>query len=55
VSACGYVLSCLILNDIATRGSWLLGHFPGTGNPQTWLLRAWARAEPGHKEVDFRP
>jgi hypothetical protein len=27
VGTCGYVLSCLLLNDLATRGSRLWGHF----------------------------
>jgi hypothetical protein len=42
-------LVLLALNDIATRGSRLWGHLPGTGNPQALLPRAWACVRPGHK------
>jgi hypothetical protein len=47
---CGYVSNCLALNGLATQGSRLLGHLPGTGNPQVWLPRAQTRVELGHKE-----
>jgi hypothetical protein len=50
VGAGGYALSCLTLNDLTAWGTWLLGHLPGTGNPQVWLLGAWVCAELGHKE-----
>jgi hypothetical protein len=50
VGACGYALSYLILNGLATRGSWLLGHMSGVGNPQAWLLGARVSAEPGLEE-----
>jgi hypothetical protein len=28
----GYVFSCMALNGLATQGSQLFGHLPGTGN-----------------------
>jgi hypothetical protein len=43
------VISCLALNDLTARGSWLLGHSPDTGNPQAWLPGPRARVELGHK------
>jgi hypothetical protein len=50
---CGYILFYLALNGLATQGSRLLGHLPGTGNPQAWLSGARARTELGHKvELD---
>jgi hypothetical protein len=53
VGTCCYVLSYLALNDLATRGSRLFGHLPGTGNPQVWISGAQACVKLGHKvELD---
>jgi hypothetical protein len=50
VGTCGYIFSYPALNGLAARGSWLLGHLLGTGNPQASLPRVRACAEPDHKE-----
>jgi hypothetical protein len=50
VGACGYILSCLALNGLTTRGSWFWGHLPGTDNPQARLLGNWVCAESELKE-----
>jgi hypothetical protein len=53
MGVCGYILSCVALNDLAVRVSQLLGHLLGTGNPQLWLPGAQVRAELGHNvELD---
>jgi hypothetical protein len=50
VGACGYVMSCMALNDRGARGFWLFGHLPDIEDPWAWLPGAGAHAEPGHKE-----
>jgi hypothetical protein len=50
VGVCGYVSICLALNGLATQGSRLLCHLPGTGNPQLWLPGVRTRVEPEQTE-----
>jgi hypothetical protein len=53
VGVCGYILSCLVLNGLATRGSRLWGHLPDNDNPQVWLPMARVCVESGlEKELD---
>jgi hypothetical protein len=40
MGACGYILSCLALNGLASRGPRPLGQLPGAIDPHVWLLRA---------------
>jgi hypothetical protein len=50
VDAYGYLLYCLALYGLATRGSRLLGHVTGTSDPKAWLPGVRAHAELGQKE-----
>jgi hypothetical protein len=52
MGACGYVLSCVALNDLTIRGPQILGHLPDTGDPWAWLTGAQACVESVHKELD---
>jgi hypothetical protein len=48
VGTCGYVLSCLVLNVLATQGPPTLGPLARyLEYPRTWLLGARAHAQPG--------
>jgi hypothetical protein len=45
VGDCGYVLSCLALNGVASRGPGSRGAYPVLENPQAWLLGSRVCAE----------
>jgi hypothetical protein len=50
VGTCGYVLSCLALNDTTSRGPGSSGAYPVLENPRAWFPGAWVFADLGYEE-----